>query len=132
MSLRKIPKEDLVLKNIIFAIQKRMVIRSQEEFRLLVLDELKKQDKKYKLSSKRLKKLLLKIPEIGIKAKTKRMPKMRILKKCPVCENGIRKVFIKNLAGKKTPIGYKCNVCGYSADIDAFMPLRYIFVLKEK
>ena len=132
MASKKIPRSDFVISIIKEVLKKRGVVESQEDLCFHVLDILKKIDKKYVLSPRRVKELGIKIPNIEIKAKTKKIPKMTKLEKCPVCYKKVDKIYGKNLLNKKIHIGYVCKRCGYTTDLEAFMPMKYIFVLKNK
>lgn len=130
MVSKKIPKADFVINIIKEVLRRRRVVQSQEDLCFLVLDRLKKYDKEYVLSPKRTKDLVIKIPNIMIKAKTKRVPRMTKLEKCPVCKKRVNKIHGKNLLNKKIHIGYVCRRCGYTTNLEAFMPMKYIFIWK--
>jgi len=132
MKTRKIPRIDLVIHEIKEVMKKRKLVQSQEDLSYFVLNKLKKIDKDFVLSSQRIKNLVIKIPDIEIKAKTKRIPKMTKLETCPICKKKIDKIYGKNLLDKKIHIGYICKRCGYITDLKAFMPMKYIFIWKSK
>lgn len=129
---RKIPKKDRIIEEIKKVISARLKVESQEELCNLVLRRIKKEDKNFTISPQRVKKLALTIPEIEIKAKTKKMPKITKIDKCPICESMIVPLKGKNLLNKEILIGYKCVNCAYSSDLEAFMPMKYIFILKQR
>jgi len=131
MVSKKIPRPDFVISIIKEVLKKRGVVESQEDLCSHVLYELKKYDKKYVLSPRRVKELVIKIPNVEIKAKTKKTPKMTKLERCPVCDKKVGKIYGKNLSNKKIHIGYICKRCGYTTDLESFMPMKYIFVLKS-
>jgi transposase-like protein len=131
MKDRKIPKKEKVkglVKKIVYWYKK---VGSQEELAELTLRELRRENKKYTLSPTRAKRIALEIPEIEVKAKTKKSISLRKIEKCPICESEIREIKVKNLLGKFIRIGYKCTKCGYESDLEAFMPMKYSFVWKE-
>jgi hypothetical protein len=132
MDKRKIAEESRVSETIKEVVGRRLRVESQEELAELVLKKLKKEDKRYSLSPIRVKRIALKIPEIEVKAKTKRTLKLPKIDKCPVCEGSIGPVKIKNLLNREIVIGYKCTACGYESDLEAFMPMKYIFILKQR
>jgi rubredoxin len=132
MDERKIAEESKVIEAIREILKRRLKVESQEELAELVLKKLKKEDKRYSLSPIRVKRIALKIPEVEVKAKTKRTLKLPKIEKCPVCEGVIEPVKIKNLLNKEIVIGYKCTSCGYESDLEAFMPMKYIFILKQR
>ncbi|HLC39815.1 MAG TPA: hypothetical protein VJJ76_02945, partial [archaeon] len=103
---------------------------SQEELAGLVLRRLRKENRKFSLSPIRVKRVALLIPEIQIRAKTKRMHRLAKIDVCPVCENEIMPLKMKNLLNKKITVGYKCTKCGYQSDLEAFVPMKYSFVWK--
>jgi len=128
MISKKIPKSDFVISIIKEVLRKRGVVESQEDLCFHVLDELKKYDKKYVLSPRRVKELVIKIPNVEIKAKTKKVPKMTRLEKCPICRKKVDKIYGKNLLNKKIHIGYVCKRCGYTTDLESLTPMKYIFI----
>jgi transposase-like protein len=132
MDERKIAEESKVEEAIKEILRRRLKVESQEELAELVLKKLKKEDKRYSLSPIRVKRIALKIPEVEVKAKTKKTLRLPKIEKCPVCESKIEPVKIKNLLNREIVIGYKCTVCGYESDLEAFMPMKYIFILKQR
>jgi hypothetical protein len=131
MASKKIPRPDFVISIIKEVLKRRGVVQSQEDLCSHVLGGLKKYDKKYVLSPRRVKELVIKIPNIKIKAKTKKIPKMTKLDKCPVCDKKVSKIYGKNLLNKKIHIGYVCKRCGYTTDLESFIPMKYIFIWKN-
>jgi len=131
MTSKKIPKTDLVIHTIKEVLKKRKVVLSQEDLSAMVLEKLKKIDKKYVLSPGRTKNLVIKIPNIEIKAKTKKTPNITKLENCPVCKKKVDKIYGKNLLNKKIHIGYICRRCGYTTDLETFMPMKYIFIMRK-
>ncbi len=131
MVTKKIPRPDFVISIIKEVLKKRGVVQSQEDLCFHVLNELKKYDKKYVLSPRRVKELVIKIPNVEIKAKTKKIPKMTKLEICPICDKKVSKIYGKNLLNKRIHIGYVCKRCGYTTDLESFTPMKYIFIWKN-
>lgn len=127
---RKIAKKEVVEKIIKEVVEKRKVVDSQEELAELVLRKLRKIDERYVLSPTRAKRIALNIPEIEVKARTKKTIKLASIDRCPVCESEIEPVTVKNLVGRDVVIGYRCTKCGYESDLEAFMPMKYLFIWK--
>ncbi len=130
MPPHKIPKDDFVYQIVRDIVRKRGLVDTQEELCYLVIQKLKKYNQEFVLSARRTKEIALKIPEIKIKAKTKKSPKMKEIKKCPVCEARLKKIYGTNLLNKKIHLGYLCKICGFSTDLSSVVPMRYIFVWK--
>lgn len=130
MEDRKIPQKEKVIEEIRQVLMRRLKVESQEELCNLVLRRLKKKDKNYTLSPTRVKRIALLIPEIEVKAKTKKTIKMQKIEKCPICGSEIEEIRVKNLLNREIVIGYRCTKCGYESDLEAFMPMRYAFLFK--
>lgn len=131
MPIRKIAEKSKVAEEIKEIVRRRIKVESQEELARLVLKRLKKEDKRYVLSPIRAKRIALTIPEIEVKAKTKKALRLPKIEKCPVCEDQIKPVKVRNLLNRDITVGYRCTSCGYESDLEAFMPMRYIFILKK-
>lgn len=132
MTNRKIPSKERVLEEIKRVLSTHFKIESQDELCRHVLRRLKKENKNYTLSPMRVKRVTLTIPNIETKAKTKKAIKLQKIDKCPICDSKIIPLRVKNLLNKDIVIGYRCTVCGYESDLEAFMPMKYIFVWKQK
>lgn len=130
MKERKIPSEEKIKDGIEHVLKIRSRIESQERLASLVLKRLKKEDKNYSLTPIRVKRIALKIPGIEVKAKTKKNHKLQKIEKCPVCESNIKPINVKNLLNREISIGYRCTSCGYESDLEAFVPMKYIFIWK--
>lgn len=131
MGKRKIAPKNKVLKAIKKVLASHLKVESQEELCKLVLRRLKREDKKFTLSPLRVKRIALLIPEIEVKAKTKRKKGLIKIVKCPICDSSIKPIKVKNLLNKFIIAGYKCTKCGYQSDLEAFIPMKYEFIWKE-
>jgi|YelNatPaOPRAMG01_1025707.scaffolds.fasta_scaffold24103_2 hypothetical protein len=131
MEDRKIPEKEKVIEAVKEILKTRLKVESQEELCRLVLRRLKKENKDYTLSPIRVKRVALEIPEVEVKAKTKKALKMQKIERCPICDSEIEEIRVRNLLNKEIVIGYKCKKCGYESDLEAFMPMKYIFILKQ-
>ncbi|OYT42476.1 MAG: hypothetical protein B6U78_01085 [Candidatus Aenigmarchaeota archaeon ex4484_224] len=128
---RKIPKKEKVVEAIKKVVRTRIKVTSLQELTNLVLKELRRKNRLYSITSNRIKKLILEIPEIEIKAKTKRTPSEKIPENCPICGSKLEPIKIKNLANQWITIGYKCTKCGYKASLESFGLFEYEFVWKR-
>jgi hypothetical protein len=124
-------KEERLIEEIKYILSTRFKVESQHELAGLILKRLKKEDKNYTLSSTRVKRLALIIPRVEVKAKTKKNVKLQNITACPVCESKIEPLKVKNLMNRYIAIGYRCTKCGYESDLEAFMPMKYIFIWKS-
>lgn len=131
MDDRKIPNKEKIVDGIKQVLSRRLKIESQEELAGLVLKRLRIEDKNYSLSPTRVKRIALSMPEVEVKAKTKKTVKLQRIITCPVCESKIKALMVKNLLNRKTVVGYKCTSCGYESDLEAYMPMKYSFIWKK-
>jgi len=129
---RKIPTKAQVIEEIKQVVGRRWKVESQEELCMLVLRELQKKNKEFRLTPQRAKRLALTIPEIAVKAKTKRIPRITRIEKCPVCGSQIVPLKGRNLLDRVILIGYKCVNCAFQCDLESFMPMKYIFLTKKR
>ena len=132
MKDRKIPPKEKVEVEIKNVLSRRLKVESQEELARLVLRRLKKEDKNYTLSPGRVKRISLDIPEVEVRAKTKRKVGLRKIERCPICDSKLEPIKVKNLLNKWITIGYRCTKCGYESDLEAFIPMKYVFLFKTK
>ena len=123
----KLPKKDVVLFVIREIIQRYKKIESQREFTDLVNENLKRVDSKLAISGKRLRMLSLEVPNLGLKIETKRG---KIRKRCPSCSKVLRKVYTKDLRGKKILYKLVCSKCGFTGKEGKWVPRRYVFLRK--
>jgi hypothetical protein len=130
--MKKIAPKEKVAQAIKSVLSSRLKVESQEELCQLVLRQLRKEDKEYTLSPTRVKRIALDIPEVEVKAKTKKKVGLLKIEKCPICDSPVEPIKVKNLLNKEIIIGYRCTDCAYESDLEAFMPMKYIFILKQR
>jgi hypothetical protein len=121
----KLPKSDVVHFVIKEIMQKHKEIESLREFTELVNMRLKMVDSKLSVSGKRLKSVFIKMPGVKIVTETRKGKKFE---KCPSCSSGLKKVYTKNLRGRKILYKMICHRCGYAGVNGKFSPKRYRFI----
>jgi hypothetical protein len=121
----KIPKRDVV-QFVITSVLKNRRVDSQEEFCILVEKELRRVDPKYAITGRRLREIALSMPSVRIVPKTR---KGEAPKKCPGCSSALKKVWTRNLKGKKVLEGLVCPRCGYKGTSGKWSPAKYGFSL---
>ena len=123
----KIPKRDVV-KFVIKSVLHRKSAGSQKELVHKVNAELRKVDKGYSISGKRLREIALTIKEVKIEVGVK---KGRSPKKCPSCSSSLKKTWDRNLRGRKVLRGLTCHKCGYKGVSGKWAPRKYGFSLRR-
>ncbi|MEM5808033.1 MAG: hypothetical protein QW818_02775, partial [Candidatus Aenigmatarchaeota archaeon] len=104
---KKIPSKEKLMQIVRQVVSQHLKVNSQEELAQLVLKMLKKENKNYVVSPVRVKRIALDIPEIEVKAKTKKTVRLQKITNCPICHSQIKPLEVKNLLGRKVLIGYK-------------------------
>ena len=122
-----VPKKEIVQFIVKEVLQERKV-SSQRELARLVNAKLKKADDSYSVSEKRVRVVALHTPGIRIATSTK---SGRIPKKCPSCGHALKRIYMKNLKGKRLLLRKVCAKCGYSGKENRWEPQRYAFELKR-
>ncbi|MBI2084388.1 MAG: hypothetical protein HYT70_02145 [Candidatus Aenigmarchaeota archaeon] len=117
-----------VVKNVLSS---HLKVSSQEELMRLVSKRLRVENKNFVVSPTRVKRTALEMPEVEVKAKTKKAVKLQKISNCPVCHSKIQPLEVKNLLDRNVLIGYSCTGCKYQSDLEAFMPMKYAFLWKE-
>jgi len=120
----KLPKEEEIRRAIFNAIKKEKGFNSLKDFRNKILNELKKIDENYKISTGRARNMIARSGFVKISTKNKKSDK-KILK-CPVCGGALEKIKNLSLLGEKIVVGYRCKICRYKAG-KGEMPYRYEF-----
>jgi hypothetical protein len=117
-----IPKKDIVK----FFIKETLLhqkVHSQRELTNIINSKLKMGD--YSVSGKRIRSIALEIPGIRIRVDTRKGKPPE--ESCPVCENTLRKIYTKNLAGNKLLLRMQCDGCGYVGKGNNWVPKKYMF-----
>lgn len=122
-----VPKKEIVQFIIKEVLQERKV-SSQKELARLVNAKLKKVDDSYSVSERRARLVALQIQGVRITTATK---SGRIPKKCPSCSHSLKRIYMKNLKGKKLLVRMVCAKCGYTGKENRWEPQRYTFELKK-
>lgn len=122
---KKIPSKAKLQDIVTQVLSQHLKVNSQEELARLVLKRLKRENKDYVVSPVRVKRIALDIPEIEVKAKTKKTVRLQKIDRCPICHSKIEPLKVKNLANRKVLVGYQCTECAYQSDLEAFMPMKY-------
>jgi predicted RNA-binding Zn-ribbon protein involved in translation (DUF1610 family) len=121
----KIPKKEAV-KFVIRSVLHKHAANSQEEFSLMVNRELRKVDPKYSITGKRLRQIAVSMPEVVVLPRVRKGARPS---QCPVCGHSLKKLWTKNLKGRKVMEGLRCQKCGYRGASGKWEPGKYNFRL---
>lgn len=121
----KIPRRDVV-EFVITSVLRGRRAGSQDEFSRLVGKELRKADPEYAITGRRLREVASSMPGVRIVPLTR---KGDAPKRCPACSSSLKKLWTKNLRGKKVLEGFACQKCGYRGTSGKWSPAKYAFRL---
>lgn len=125
----RIPTEEEVRNAIYLALKKRKSIPSLVELRKRVLIELKKLNKDYTISHKRVRIITARSGFVKISTKMKTTNKKP--KACPICGGKLYPIKNYSLLGEEVVTGYKCKLCSYRTGAKNEIPVRYSFHLAK-
>ena len=120
----KVPNRDVIHFVIKEVMQKSRDISSLREFTELVNMRLKMVDSRLSVSGPRLKSIFSRMPGTKIITETRAGGRTD---RCPSCSSGLKKVYTKNLKGRKILYKMLCQRCGFAGVNGRFAPKRYRF-----
>ena len=124
----KIPKNEVV-KFVVKSALHRQTAHSQTELASIVDTELKRVNPEYSITGRRLRRLAIDMPEVGVRVSVK---KGKMPEKCPSCTTPLVKSWTMNLNGEKVIHSLKCDNCGYKSHGERWAPSRYWFWLNKE
>jgi hypothetical protein len=125
-----IPSDEKVRKAVEKVFKKYRTVPSQRRLKKLVEKELKTKKKQFHVSESRLRHITLKSGLSNIEIHSREGDPHKLLARCPVCENPLRRVKNLTLYGGEVTIEYRCSSCGYWTGKKKRVPTRYVFHLK--
>lgn len=117
------PKQEVV-EFLIKEILNSRHVGSQGKLSGLVKAELRKSEADLTITGKRVRLTALGMPGVKVLVSLR---KGRLPSRCPCCFSGIRKIYAKNLKGRRILVGLKCRRCNYRGSENKWIPRRYGF-----
>lgn len=126
-----IPSDERVIKSAKKIFKKYRTIPSQRKLKELVEKELKTKEKQFHVSEHRLRNIVLKSGLAGIEIHSREGDPDKILSRCPVCNNALKRVKNLTIWGGEVTIEFRCSNCGYWTGKKKRIPTLYVFHLKK-
>ena len=127
----RIPSDDKLAEAIFVVMYRNQQVVSQKTMAQLVLKELEKDGKSYRVGGERIRRLVVNRDMaqlvIDYNESDGDLPDV-----CPVCKNPLTSVKNSTLDGDVVEIMRKCTACPYSVGSSKHMPGRYTFVRKKR
>lgn len=98
---------------------------SQRELLARVLPILRRRDPIAALGGRRLRGILLDLPEVRLDVVYREESSRRPLGRCPVCSGAVRPIRNRTLDEDRVILGYRCPRCGYWTHLRRRIPVRY-------
>jgi len=125
-----IPSDEQVLKSLEKVLKEYRTVQSQNKLKRLVTKELTTKKKKFSVSGSRLRNIALKSNFVKLEIHTREGDPKKIMIKCPVCGNALKRVKNLTIWGGEVTIEFRCMKCGYWTGKKKRIPRRYVFHLK--
>ena len=126
-----IPSDEKIIKAVTKVLKKYRTVSSQHRLKDLVENELKTKNDEFHVSGSRIRSLVLKSDLVRIEIYSREGNPDKILNKCPVCNNSLKRVKNQTIFGGEVTIEFRCSNCGYWTGKKKRIPTLYVFHLKK-
>ena len=126
-----IPSDEKVEKALNKVLKKFHTVSSQHKLQKLVKKELKTKKKQFGVSEQRLRDIAIKSGFVNLEIHSREGDPHKILTKCPVCKNSLKRVKNLTIWGGEVTIEFRCSKCGYWTGKKKRIPTRYVFHFKK-
>jgi len=126
-----IPSDEEIKKAATKILKKYRTVSSQYRFKELVEQELKTKKDEFHVSGSRLRNLVLKNGLARIEIHSRKGDPNKVLNRCPVCNNSLKRVKNLTIWGGEVTIEFSCPNCGYWTGKKKRIPTLYVFHLKK-
>ncbi len=92
-----------------------------------VVEQLRGEEKKYRVSEERMRSVLLSSKRIAVDVRYASRPARSPLRTCPVCHKPIQEIYNETLDGGRVIAGFKCRHCSFWTPLKRRVPARYNF-----
>lgn len=126
-----IPTDEKVRKAFKEVFKKYRTVSSQRKLKQLVEKELRSKKKRFGVSERRLRSIVLKSELVNIEIHSREGDPHKVLNRCPVCDYSLKRVKNLTIWGGEVTIEFRCSNCGYWTGKKKRIPTRYVFHLKK-
>jgi len=126
-----IPSDEEIKKAATKILKKYRTVSSQYRLKELVEQELKTKKDEFHVSGSRLRNLVLKSGLFRIEIHSREGSPDKVLNRCPVCNNSLKRVKNQTIFGGEVTIELRCLNCGYWTGKKKRIPTLYVFHLKK-
>jgi len=125
-----IPSDEQIQKSLVNVLNKYRIVNSQIKLKELITKDLKTKKINYGVSGQRIRNIAVKSDFVKLEIHTREGDPKKIMTKCPVCGNNLKRVKNLTIWGGEVTIEFNCSRCGYWTGKKKRIPTRYIFHIK--
>jgi hypothetical protein len=126
-----IPSDEQVLNGLEKVLKEFRTVNSQHKLKTLVSKKISTKKKKYNVSGSRLRNIAINSDFIKLEIQSREGDPKKIMTKCPVCNNTLKRVKNLTIWGGEVTIEFRCDKCSYWTGKKKRIPTRYIFHFKN-
>jgi uncharacterized protein with PIN domain len=126
-----IPSDKKVKQALKKVFKKYFTVTSQRKLKELVEKELRQKKKKFRVSERRLRSIVLGSGLVRIEIYSREGDPHKILTRCPVCNESLKRVKNLTIYGGEVTIEFRCSKCGYWTGKKKRIPTLYVFHRKK-
>ena len=102
-------------------------VNSQLKLKELIIKDLRSKKIKYGVSGQRIRDIAIKSNFVKLEIHTREGDPKKLMTKCPVCSNTLKRVKNLTIWGGEVTIEFNCSRCGYWTGKKKRIPTRYVF-----
>lgn len=126
-----IPSDEKIIEALQIVFTKYITVSSQHKLKRLVEEELNEKKKQFHVSERRLRNIVLNNGLVKIEIHSREGDPHKILTRCPVCNETLRRVKNLTIWGGEVTLEFRCSKCGYWTGKKKRIPTLYIFHRKK-
>jgi hypothetical protein len=122
-----IASDEQIQKSLENVLRKYRTVNSQSKLWELITKDLKTKKIKYGVSPQRLRNIAINSNFVKLEIHTREGDPKKLMTKCPVCGNTLKRVKNLTIWGGEVTIEFNCARCGYWTGKKKRIPIRYVF-----
>ena len=126
-----IPSDEEVQKALFNVLKEYRTVSSQGKLKQLVTDELNTKKMNYGVTGSRIRNIAVNNDFVKLEIHSREGDPKKIMNKCPVCSNSLKRVKNLTIWGGEVTIQFSCTKCGYWTGKKKRIPSKYVFHFKK-
>ena len=122
-----IASDEQIQKSLKKILNQYRTVNSQFKLKELITKDLRTKKIKYGVSGQRIRDIAIKSNFVKLEIHTREGDPKKLMTKCPVCGNILKRVKNLTIWGGEVTIEFNCSRCGYWTGKKKRIPTRYVF-----